>query len=200
MKAPDPAHYTWWLASRASGLVALALITASVNIGLLMASKLVRRRGAGARLLRLHEAITLTGLVAIAVHGITLLGDSWLRPGIGGVTVPFVISYRPLFTALGILGAYLAVVLGLSFYFRRRIGARLWRRLHRLTIVAYVLTVVHALGAGTDTSVPWLRSAVVASAVPAAALFVIRIVPRPATARRKAGVRATRVPAREGTG
>ena len=38
-------EYGWWLASRASGLVALVLVTISVAIGLTMASKLARRPG-----------------------------------------------------------------------------------------------------------------------------------------------------------
>ena len=33
---------------------------------------------------------------------------------------------------------------------RKRIGAKLWRKLHRATIAVYVLAVVHTLGAGTD--------------------------------------------------
>ena len=48
-------------------------------------------------------------------------------------------AYRPLWTGLGIIGGYLAALLGLSFYARRRIGARLWRKAHRLTVVVYVL-------------------------------------------------------------
>ena len=59
-------------------------------------------------------------------------------------------AYKPLFTGLGIIGGYLAAILGLSFYVRRRIGPRLWRKAHQLTIVVYALAVVHTLGAGTD--------------------------------------------------
>ena len=50
----------------------------------------------------LHEQTALAGLVAIAVHGITLLGDACLNPGLAGITVPVAIDYRPLWTGLGI--------------------------------------------------------------------------------------------------
>ena len=75
------------------------------------------------------------------VHGATLLADPWLRPGVSGVLVPFAMGYRPLFTGLGIVAGYLAALLGLSFYARRRIGARLWRKLHRATVLVWALGV-----------------------------------------------------------
>ena len=114
----------------------------------------------------MHEQTALAGLVAIAVHGVTLLADPWLHPGVSGVLVPFAMGYRPLFTGLGIVAGYLAALLGLSFYARRRIGARLWRKLHRATVLVWALGVVHALGAGTRRGSPWLRGFMLATGVP----------------------------------
>jgi sulfoxide reductase heme-binding subunit YedZ len=171
---PDPAKYVWWLASRSAGIVALILVSASVLIGLTMASKLIRRRGAARALLRVHEQTALAGLGALAVHGLTLLGDDWLRPGLSGVAVPFAMSYRPFYTGLGIVAAYLAALLGLSFYARKRIGARLWRKAHRATVLVWALGVIHALGAGTDAGSVWLRAIVLAPLPPIAALFAYR--------------------------
>ena len=102
-------------------------------IGLTMAGKVLRRPGIGRKLKALHEHTALAGLVAIAIHGITLLGDRWLHPGVTGILVPFSMGYRPVFTGLGILAGYLAAALGLTFYARRRIGPRLWRKAHRAT-------------------------------------------------------------------
>ncbi len=113
----------WWIASRASGLVALVLVTISVGLGLAMAGKVMRRPGLSRKLLAIHEHTAVAGIVAIAVHGITLLGDPWLNPGVAGIAVPFTMGFKPIFTGLGIVGGYLAALLGLSFYFRKRIGA-----------------------------------------------------------------------------
>ena len=169
-----PGPHIWWLASRASGIVALGLIATSVVLGLAMANKLLRGRSIAA----LHEQLSLAGLVAVAIHGLTLLGDPWLHPGLSGIAVPFTMGYRTVFTGLGILAGYLAAALGLSFYVRRRFGARLWRKLHRFTPVAYVLALVHTLGAGTDAGTPWLRTFMPAGAIPIAVLLVARLVPR----------------------
>lgn len=186
--AVDPTQHIWWLMSRASGLVALGLITASVALGLAMANKLIRGRNVAG----LHEHLSLAGLVAICVHGITLLGDPWLHPGLSGIAVPFTMGYRTIFTGLGILGGYLAAALGLSFYIRRKIGPKLWRKLHRFTVVAYVLSLVHAIGAGTDASTVWLRTFMVATAVPIGVMFVARMIPRRKARKIKGSVRVGR--------
>lgn len=165
----------WWLASRASGLVALVLVTISVGLGLAMAGKVMRRPGLSRKLMAIHEQTALAGLVAIAIHGITLLGDTWLHPGVVGVTVPFAMSFRTFFTGLGIIGGYLAALLGLSFYIRKRVGPKLWRKAHRATILVYVLGLVHALGAGTDASAVWFRWWVILTAPLIGGLLVYRV-------------------------
>jgi sulfoxide reductase heme-binding subunit YedZ len=165
----------WWLAGRASGLVALILITISVGLGLTMAGKVMRRPGLSRKLLAIHEHTALAGLVAIAVHGITLLGDPWLNPGVAGIAVPFSIGFRPLAVALGIVGGYLAALLGLSFYLRKRIGPRLWRKAHRATVVVYLLGLAHALSSGTDASAVWFRWWVLMTAPVIGGLFVYRV-------------------------
>jgi sulfoxide reductase heme-binding subunit YedZ len=179
----QPLNYGWWLVSRASGTVALVLVTLSVLIGLLMASGLLRRPGLKRSLVAVHEHTALVALVSIAVHGIALLGDRSINPGPVGVLVPFAMSYRTAYTGVGIVSGYLMAALGLSFYARRRIGGGRWRRMHRFTVLAYVLGVAHAVGAGSDASSQTVRLAVVASVLPAAALFVLRNRPRPAAGR-----------------
>lgn len=185
-QAVDPTQHIWWLMSRASGIVALGLIAVSVGLGLTMANKLMR----GAKVAAVHEQLSLAGLVAIAIHGFTLLGDPWLNPGLSGLAIPFHMAYRSAFTGVGIIGGYIAAALGLSFYIRRRIGAKLWRRLHRFTPVAYVMSLVHAIGAGTDASTPWLRTFMLATAAPIAVLFVMRIAKSAVKARRPGAKRA----------
>ncbi len=175
MTPRDPTPYLWWLVSRASGIVALGLVTLAVLLGLTMSTRLLRRPGVGRTLVGLHEHVALAGLGAIAAHGLALLGDPWLHPGATGLTVPFAMSYRPLFTGLGILGGYLAALLGLSFYARRRIGVKLWRRLHRATVLVWVLGVVHTLGAGSDAATQWLRAFVLLPAIGIVYLTALRI-------------------------
>jgi sulfoxide reductase heme-binding subunit YedZ len=175
MSGGDPMAIGWWLASRASGLVALGLMGFSVALGLAMAAKAFRQPGVPRVLLAVHEHAALAALVAIAVHGITLLGDRWLHPGLTGIAVPFAMDYRPLFTGLGIVAGYLAAILGLTFYARRRLGTKRWRKAHRFTPLVYLLAVGHALGAGSDPR--WVAVLLVASATPVLYLGVLRALP-----------------------
>ncbi len=175
MTPPSFADHAWWIASRASGLIALALITVSVGLGLVMAGRIMSKPGRARVLVAIHEQTAVIGLVAIAVHGITLLGDRWLHPGLAGITLPGAIDYRPAWTGIGIVAGYLAAALGLSFYARKQIGPRLWRQAHKLTVLVYALAVAHTLGAGTDASTVWLRWWLLFTAPVIAVLFAIRV-------------------------
>ena len=175
-------------------MVSLTAVSISVLVGLLMANGLPRRAGMKRRLLPVHEATALAGLVAIAIHGITLLGDRFLHPTLANIAVPFTMSYRPGFTGMGIIAGWLAAGLGLSFYARRRIGAKLWRRMHRWTVAVWGLGVVHTLGAGTDAGATWLRALLLATGVPIALLFLRRVLPGGSRAPRPAARAATARP------
>jgi sulfoxide reductase heme-binding subunit YedZ len=174
----DPTHQIFWFASRAVGIVAIVLLGISVALGLAMSGRLATRRGLPARIRRLHESSTLVTLGLIAAHGGLLLFDSYLRPGLAGITLPFAISYRPAFTGLGIVAGWLAAILGLTTYARRRIGTRTWRAMHRFTIAVYLLAVVHVLGAGTNGMSPWIVGLLSALTAPIVFAFTYRMLPR----------------------
>lgn len=175
---PDPSDHLWWLASRSSGIVALGLVTLSVSIGLAMAGKSARRPGLPRKLMAVHEQTALASLVAIALHGLTLLGDGFMRPSLGDVLLPFTSTLDPIGVGVGVVGGYLGALLGLTFYFRRRLGARLWRTAHRLTLLVYVLAVAHTLAVGTDAGAPALRWMMLITGAPVLFLLVVRLLPR----------------------
>jgi sulfoxide reductase heme-binding subunit YedZ len=172
-----PTHQIFWFASRATGIVAIALLGISVALGLAMSGRLARRPGLPAKLRRFHEASTLVTLGLIVAHGGLLLFDTYLRPGLAGIALPFAIGYRPVFTGLGIIAGWLAALLGLSFYIRRRIGTKTWRTMHRFTIVVYLLALVHAIGAGTNGTSPWMVLLLGALTAPIVFAFTYRILP-----------------------
>lgn len=192
--ATDPLVHIWWLASRASGLLALALITFSVVLGLMMGGK-VLRPGPGAAprriwtpkvVLRTHELTSLAAVIAIAVHGLTLLGDAYLRPSVADLFVPFALGYDRFWTGLGVIGGYVTAILGLSFYLRKWIGNARWKRMHRFMLVAYFLSVAHTLGSGTDAHTLWLQVPMAGSLAYVLLLFATRVIAARAPAQTRA--------------
>lgn len=173
MSAAGP--HLFWITSRAAGIAALTLSSASLCAGLLIRSRVEQRRFLGGDARVLHESLALATLAALAVHGLALLGDSFFHPSIIEISVPFVGAYRPLWTGLGILGGWGLAVLGLTFYAREWIGQARWRYLHRFIAVFWALGIVHTLGAGTDAGQLWLLALMAAPAVPAGILLLGRL-------------------------
>jgi methionine sulfoxide reductase heme-binding subunit len=177
--------HLFWITSRAAGIAALLLSSTSVCVGLLMGGRMLRRRGPDLRVM--HEALSLATLAALAVHGLSLLGDGFLHPSLADVSLPFVSGYKTLWTTTGIVAFWGLLLLGLSYYARARIGVQRWRVLHRFTALAWLLGLVHALGEGSDAGQAWFLAMTAIVALPAIALLMARrlkvmIAPRPARA------------------
>lgn len=199
MTGTDPTQQIFWMASRATGIVAMALLGISIALGLAMSGRLGRRPGLPAKLKRFHEASTLVTLGLVVAHAGLLLADGYLRPGLAGITLPFHLSYRPFFTGIGIIGGWLAAILGGSFYVRKWIGVKTWRKLHRWTLAVYVLAVGHAVGAGTDGRSAWMLAMLTLLTAPIVFALTYRLLPAPARKRPAAPrttARPTAIPAR----
>jgi sulfoxide reductase heme-binding subunit YedZ len=167
------APHLFWITSRAAGTAALLLASLSVCVGLSMGGRLLKGRGPDLRVA--HEALSLATLAALVVHGATLLGDSYLHPSVADVTIPFLSGYKTLWTSTGIIAFWALAILGLSYYFRARIGQQRWRMLHRFTALAWVLGLVHSLGEGTDAGQAWFLALIAIAVVPALCLLVARL-------------------------
>jgi sulfoxide reductase heme-binding subunit YedZ len=171
--ATDPTPHLFWITSRAAGTAALATASLAVCLGLLMSTRWLK----GPDLRVAHEILSLSTIVAIAVHGLVLIGDRFLHPSLADMTIPFVSGYRTAWTSLGIIAGWALVFLGLSYYARKHIGVRRWRALHRFTALAWLLGVAHSLGEGTDAGQAWFLAMTGIVVVPALVLLAGRLLP-----------------------
>ncbi len=168
-------EHLFWITSRAAGIAALLLSSAAVGVGLTMGGQMVKGRGIDLR--AAHEALSLATLLALVVHAVALLGDSFLSPSIADITIPFVSGYKEPWMSLGIVAGWSLVALGVSYYFRTRIGVARWKRLHRFTALAWLAGIVHSLGTGTDAGQAWFLVATGLAVIPALVLLVVRHLP-----------------------
>jgi sulfoxide reductase heme-binding subunit YedZ len=168
-------EHLFWIASRAAGVAALLLSSAAVGVGLTMGGRMVKGRGLDLR--AAHEALSLATLIAIVVHAAALLGDSYLDAGVFDITVPFVSGYKEPWMSMGIVAGWGLVALGVSYYFRTKIGVARWKQLHRWTALAWLLGIAHSLGEGTDAGTAWFLVCTAIAVVPALVLLVVRHLP-----------------------
>jgi sulfoxide reductase heme-binding subunit YedZ len=183
-------NHLFWIISRGAGTTALILSSLAVCVGLTMGGKLLPGNAADRR--SYHEVISLSVMVAIAVHGLTLVGDSFVHPSLIDVTVPFALGYQRLATTLGIIAGWSFIALGLSFYARDRIGRARWRVIHRFTLLAWVGGLVHTLVEGTDAGQLWFLALVTITSAPVLVLLAMRVASVRARPRLDAGLPGSR--------
>lgn len=170
---------TFWIVARASGLTAYVLITLSVLAGLVVKSRPFGRAVRGAAITDTHRFLSLLALGAVALHGLTLVLDSTVRIGLGALLVPGLSAYRPVATAAGVVAAELAVLIVVSFPLRKRIGRRVWRRLHWATYAVFAAATAHGLAAGTDATQSWAFALYIGAVFAVAAATAWRVLTRP---------------------
>lgn len=188
--ATSVSPHLFWITSRAAGIVSLVLASLAVSAGLVMSLRMMRARRPD--LVVLHEVLSLGTLAALAVHGLSLLGDHFLSPTLADIALPFAWSYKTLWTSIGIIGGWALIILGVSYYARHAIGANRWRKLHRFTALAWLAGVVHTLGEGTDAGQMWFLAMLAVVAVPAVVLLAVRYLTEEETPRPTAGPRHQR--------
>jgi predicted ferric reductase len=148
---------TFWLLARASGLAAYTVLTLSVLAGLVLKSRPFSRLKP-ARVTEIHKTLAVTGLGTLGLHALSLVLDSTVKVSVAALLVPGLVSYRPAAVATGVVAAWLFAAITVSFRLRKRIGTRMWRRLHWLTFALFALATIHGVAAGTDTSQPWAHA------------------------------------------
>ena len=145
-----------WYATRAAGLVALVLLTATTALGLLTAGRLSGERWPRFLVVGLHRNISLLALVFLGLHVGTTVVDTYTSIGLQDALVPFLSGYHRLWLGLGAIASDLLIALSVTSALRRRIGHRLWRVVHWCGYLCWPIAMAHGLGIGTDRSQTWV--------------------------------------------
>ena len=153
----------FWYLTRGAGVVALLLLTASVILGIVDFSRWHSDRWPRFVTDALHRNVSLLALAVVAVHVVTTVADSFAPIGLKDAVIPFLSPYRPLWLGLGALALDILLAVAVTSMVRRRLGYRAWRAIHWSAYVCWPLALVHGLGTGTDTTVPWMLALTAAS-------------------------------------
>ena len=169
------ANIPWYL-SRATGFVAYLLLFGTVVLGLSIRTKSLDRFVARWRITDIHTFLSVLVVLFVVIHVTVLLGDTFIGFSVVQLLVPFASSYLPVWTGVGILSAYLLLLVAISFPARRFTGYRFWRALHYLTFLVYFGALVHAVFTGTDSRVGWAQAVYIGTAGVVLSLLLYRIV------------------------
>jgi sulfoxide reductase heme-binding subunit YedZ len=145
-----------WYLTRATGLVALVLLTASMALGVLSSVRYQRPDWPRFVIVGLHRNFSLLALVFTAVHIATTLADGYVPISLQDVVIPFISAYRPLWLGLGAVGLDLLIALTITSLLRTRMTYRSWRLVHWTSYLCWPVAVLHGLGTGSDTRVTWV--------------------------------------------
>ena len=95
-----------WYVARSSGLIAWALLAASVLWGLAISTRVLRGTPRPSWLLDLHRYLGGIATAFVGVHIVALLGDTYVHFGLASVLVPFAGSWHPVAVAWGVTAFY----------------------------------------------------------------------------------------------
>jgi sulfoxide reductase heme-binding subunit YedZ len=139
-----------WYASRATGVVALLLLTVVVVLGML-----VNRQGRLPGLPRfavtgLHRNLSLLAAAFVALHVLTAVADSYVNIPLTAVVVPLTSPYERLWLGVGAVSLDLMLALIVTSLLRRHLSRRAWRVVHLLSYLSWPVAWVHSFFASGD--------------------------------------------------
>lgn len=164
-----------WFLSRATGIVALVLLTGILVLGMVLARHRAARPASATTVMALHRWLSLGMASFLAAHIITAVAEGFVDIGWLAVVVPFVAGYEPLLIGLGAIAVDLLLAIVVTSFLRHRIPERLWGAIHMLAYVMWPLGLVHGYFLGTADQ-PLLRGITIGCGVIGLGAVVWRVV------------------------
>jgi len=165
----------FWYASRATGIVALLLLTAVLVLGIL-----VNRQGRLPGLPRfavtdLHRNLSLLSVAFIVVHVLTAVADTYVHIPLISAVVPFASGYERLWLALGAVSLDIMLAMIVTSLLRGRLNRILWRAVHLLAYASWPVAFAHSIGSSKDLQQGWMLGLAVACALIVSAAAIWRL-------------------------
>jgi predicted ferric reductase len=145
-----------WYVIRATGVVALALLTVTVVLGLVNRTRVSNDTWPRFVIDQLHRNASLLSIVFLGLHIVTAVTDGWVSVNLLDAFIPFHGAYRQLWVGLGAVAVDLLVAVVVTSLVRVRLGIKAWRSVHWLAYLAWPIALAHGLGIGTDSGQPWM--------------------------------------------
>ena len=143
-----------WYLTRATGLVSLIVLSATVVLGTVASVGWTTDRWPRFLSQSVHRNLSLFCLALIGIHIVSTVGDGYVPIGLADAIIPFRSPYRPIWVGLGALALDMLLAVAVTSALRRRIGVAAWRGVHWLAYACWPIAAVHGLGSGSDARLP----------------------------------------------
>ena len=141
-----------WLAARATGLTSYLVLTVVVALGLVLSHPVNQSTWKlSKRLFPWHENLLVFVVAFVVAHVVGILLDPYAGVGLLGAVVPGLSSYRSVPVAVGSIALYALLLTGLTARYTKLLPAGWWLRIHRLSLLVFLLSWAHGMLAGTDS-------------------------------------------------
>jgi predicted ferric reductase len=165
-----------WYVARAGGILAYALLSGSVILGLSLSLKAKLSGWPRFAVEDVHRFVGLLAGTFILIHVGALLVDSYMPFSLTNLLIPGTVSYRPVSVAFGIVAAELLAALAVTNHYRKALPYGFWRRAHYVNFAVWLLALVHGLAAGTDRGTVWALALYIGTASVVAGLTASRFI------------------------
>jgi sulfoxide reductase heme-binding subunit YedZ len=145
-----------WYATRASGIVALVLLTLTMVLGLVTTNRPRAKNWPGFAQQEIHRRISILAVVFLALHVLTSILDTYVNIGWLAVVVPFTSPYSRFWVGLGTVALDLMIAVFVSSLLRARLRPGTWRAIHWLAYASWPVALAHTFGLGTDAGEEWV--------------------------------------------
>lgn len=143
------APFAWW-ATRAFGMLAYVALWLSMLFGLLLSSRHTGRLSVPV-ISELHNQWSLAALVATGLHVAAAVSEPQWGVPLASVAIPFTSSNLTGPVALGTFALWGMAAVAVTTWLRSRLSYGTWRAVHGLAFGAFLIALLHAVTAGTDT-------------------------------------------------
>jgi methionine sulfoxide reductase heme-binding subunit len=174
-----------WYATRASGLMALVLLTLTMVLGMTTTTRARARNWPGFAQQEMHRRVSMIAVVFVGIHVLTSVLDTYVSISWAAIVIPFTSSYARLWVGVGAISLDLMIAVFVSSLLRARMRPGAWRAVHWLAYLSWPVALAHTFGLGTDAGEGWVIAlgAACVAAVAAALVWRIRQAARQASAR-----------------
>ncbi len=145
-----------WYATRATGLMALVLLTLTMVFGITTTTRAKARNWPGFAQQEMHRRISILCVAFLGIHVLTSVMDTFVNISWVAIVIPFASRYSGFWVGVGAIALDLMIAVFVTSLLRDRMRPSTWRAVHWLAYLSWPVAMAHTFGMGTDAGQGWV--------------------------------------------